>query len=93
MKKALRKWKKLSGKLVYKNHWITLHEDQVIRPDGQKGIYGYLEKPVGVFVIAYDNKNRSILLINQHRYPIKKAIFELPAGVAGSSNYLREAKR
>lgn len=91
--KKLRSWKKLSSKLIYKNPWIKIHEDQVIRPDGNKGIYGYLEKPTGVFIIPYSVKNKSIFLIRQNRYPIKKVIYEIPAGIVSSKNYLSEAKR
>ncbi len=86
-------WKKLDGKIIYKNPWIKIHEDNVIRPDGKKGIYGYLEKPTGVFVVAYSSKNKSILLLKQERYPINKTIYELPAGVVGNGNHLSEAKR
>jgi 8-oxo-dGTP pyrophosphatase MutT (NUDIX family) len=93
MKKSLRTWKKISGKLVYQNPWIKLHEDQVLRPDGKKGIYGYLEKPTGVFIIPYSNINKSVYLLKQKRYPVRKTIYEIPAGVVGNTNHLSEAKR
>jgi len=31
-------WKKLGSKAIYKNPWITVREDKVIRPDGKKGM-------------------------------------------------------
>ena len=93
MKKAQRKWKKISSKLIYQNPWIKVWEDKVIRPDGKKGIYGFLEKPTGVFVIPYSPENKSIFLLQQNRYPIKKVIYEIPAGVITTKNYLAEAKR
>ncbi len=33
------KWKKINSKIVYKNPWIEVVEDSVIRPDGKKGIH------------------------------------------------------
>jgi len=48
----MRKWKKLNSKQVYENPWIKLHEDNVLRPDGKKSIYAYIEKAAGNFIIA-----------------------------------------
>ena len=36
-------WTTLSRRLVYENPWIRVREDQVLRPDGQPGIYGVVE--------------------------------------------------
>ena len=81
----------MESKLIYQNSWIKLWGDKVIRPDGKKGIYTYLEKPPGVFVIAYEDN--SIYFLRQFRYVLKKAIIELPAGVVVGHNYLANAKR
>jgi len=73
------KWKKLSSKIVYKNPWLQLREDTVIRPDGKKGKYGIVERPPVNFIIAKD-KDKSIFFIKEYRYPVKKIILQLPAG-------------
>jgi len=73
------KWKKLSSKIAYKNSWLQLREDTVIRPDGKKGKYGIVERPPVNFIIALDQKG-SIFFIEEYRYPIKKIILQLPAG-------------
>jgi hypothetical protein len=73
------KWKKLSSKIIYKNQWLLLREDTVIRPDGSKGKYSVLEKPPVNFIIALD-KTGSIFFIKEYRYPVKKNILQLPAG-------------
>jgi hypothetical protein len=42
---------------VYENPWISVHEDQVVRPDGEPGIYGvvhYKNVAVGVPLPARD---------------------------------------
>lgn len=73
------RWKKLNSKIVYKNPWLQLREDTVIRPDGKKGKYGIVERPPVNFIIALD-KDGSIFFIKEYRYPIKKTILQLPAG-------------
>lgn len=87
-----RGWQKLSSKVVYQNQWIKIIEDQVIRPDGQPGIYAYMNKGNGSFVIAMD-KDTSIYLIEEYRYPIKKTVLQLPAGMTNGSDSLNCAKR
>jgi 8-oxo-dGTP pyrophosphatase MutT (NUDIX family) len=90
---SLRNWQRISRRLVYKNPWIKLWEDKVVRPDGEKGIYGFLEKPPGVFIIALDGNDDSIYLLKQFRYTINKSIYELPAGVINDPDLLMNAKR
>ena len=36
-------WRTLSTRPIYANPWIKVREDQVIRPDGNPGIYGVVE--------------------------------------------------
>jgi 8-oxo-dGTP pyrophosphatase MutT (NUDIX family) len=87
-----RSWKKISSKIAYSNPWIKIHEDQVIRPDGNQGIYGYLEKPPGNFIIALNQENE-IYLIKEYRYPIKQTILQLPAGIIDNGDILAQAQK
>ncbi len=73
------KWKKLSSKIIYRNPWLRLREDTVIRPDGKRGKYSIVERPPVNFVIAL-NQSELIFFIKEYRYPIKKTILQLPAG-------------
>lgn len=87
------KWKKLSTKIVYKNQWLQLREDAVIRPDGKRGIYTITERPPVNFIIAIDEQE-SIFFIKEYRYPIKKTILQLPSGTTDKNdNYLSSAKK
>lgn len=89
----LMKWKKLSSKIVYKNQWLQLREDTVIRPDGKKGKYSIVERPPVNFVIAL-NQGGSIFFIKEYRYPIKKTILQLPAGITDKNiSFLASAKK
>ncbi|MFA6391332.1 MAG: NUDIX hydrolase [Patescibacteria group bacterium] len=86
-----RTWKKLNSKIVYSNSWIKVHEDQVLKPDGKEGIYGYLEKNQACFVIALDNEE-NIYLVKQFRYALQKTILELPAGTVNNEDIADRAK-
>ena len=69
--------------MVYENPWLRLREDQVIRPDGNPGIYGVLEKAAATAVVALD-KDRNIWLVGQYRYTMGEYSWELIEGGAES---------
>jgi 8-oxo-dGTP pyrophosphatase MutT (NUDIX family) len=72
-------WKTIASKRVYDNPWIAVREDQVIRPDGERGIYGvvhYKNIAVGVLPIEEDH----IYLVGQYRYPLGQYSWEIPEG-------------
>lgn len=62
------KWKTLGSKIIHKNPWFTLREDDVIRPDGNKGKY-YVIDSNSAAIIAED-KDGKIYLVGQTRYAI-----------------------
>ncbi len=73
-------WKTLSSRAVYENPWIKVREDQVIRPDGQPGIYGvvhFKNRAVGVLPVENDG---TIWLVGQYRYPLESYSWEIPEG-------------
>jgi len=72
-------WKTLGSKLIYKNPWITLREDSVIRPDGNPGIYGVVESKIATGVVALTPDNE-VYLIGQYRYPTKHYSWEIVEG-------------
>ncbi len=78
-KSGVGKWKTISSKTVYQNPWIKVREDKIIHPNGKEGIYGVVEIPPGIFVIA-QNEQEEILLIKQMHYPTGLSSWELPGG-------------
>jgi 8-oxo-dGTP pyrophosphatase MutT (NUDIX family) len=86
-------WQTVSSKQVYDNPWITLREDQVIRPDGEPGIYGvvhYKNIAVGVLPIEDDHT----YLVGQYRYPLERYSWEIPeGGCPEGEDPLRAAQR
>jgi 8-oxo-dGTP pyrophosphatase MutT (NUDIX family) len=64
---------------MYANPWITVREDDVIRPDGKPGIYGVVEMRPSVGVVAL-NHTGQIALVSQWRYTLGKPSLEIPTG-------------
>ena len=87
-----REWQTLDKKLIYENQWLKLYEDKVIQPNGLEGIYSYLDKGKGVFVIAQD-KDQGIYMLEEYRYVIKKSVIQLPAGGSKDKDTMNDAKR
>lgn len=86
-------WRRLQRRLVYENPWIGVYEDQVLRPDGQPGIYGvvhYQNRAVGV--VAVDERDR-VLLVGQYRYTLDLYSWEIPEGGAAPGEEPLEAAR
>jgi 8-oxo-dGTP pyrophosphatase MutT (NUDIX family) len=87
-------WKTVSSQPVYKNPWIEVREDQVIRPDGQPGIYGVVHmrnQAIGVVPMDADG---NIYLVGQYRYTLNEYSWEIPEGGGDfNADPLEEAKR
>ncbi len=76
---AANPWQTVSSKQVYDNPWITLREDQVIRPDGEPGIYGVVHyKNIAVGVLPIEEGYT--YLVGQYRYPLERYSWEIPEG-------------
>lgn len=72
-------WKTLESREVYKNAWIRVREDQVIRPDGHAGIYGVVETRLATGVVALTDA-QEVYLVGQYRYTMEQYSWELPEG-------------
>lgn len=60
-------WRIEESEIKYQNHWITVREDKVLRPDGKKGIFGVVEAIGGISVLAVDDDNH-VYLTEEYRY-------------------------
>jgi len=68
----------VSSREVYRNHWMRLREDEILRSNGQKGIYGVVDKdPAAIVLPIQDGK---VWLVEQYRYTIQERALELPQG-------------
>jgi 8-oxo-dGTP pyrophosphatase MutT (NUDIX family) len=68
----------LSSREVYRNRWMRLREDEILRSNGEKGIYGVVEKDDSAIILPIDQGR--IWLVEQYRYTIQERALELPQG-------------
>lgn len=59
---------------------MRVREDAIERSDGSRGIYGVVEKPDFVAIVAIDRSRGLIHLVEQYRYPVAGRYWELPQG-------------
>ncbi len=81
MKDPRNPWTTLSSAIQYQNPWITVREDQVIRPDGKPGIYGVISAKTATGVVAL-TEAQEIVLVGQWRYPLERYSWEIVEGGA-----------
>jgi 8-oxo-dGTP pyrophosphatase MutT (NUDIX family) len=72
-------WQRLGSRVVYRNSWLAVREDAIIRPDGNEGIYGVVEMRPSTGVVAIRDDGQ-IALVNQWRYIHERMSLEIPAG-------------
>ena len=68
----------LSSREVYRNHWLRLREDQILRSNGQQGIYSVVDKDECAIILPLDQGR--IWLVEQYRYTIQERALEFPQG-------------
>lgn len=78
----------LSSSIKYQNRWMTVKENEILRPDGSTGIYGIVEKKDFAVIAAIDGD--SIYMVEQFRYPVQQRFWELPQGSWEDSDVLPE---
>ncbi len=73
-------WTLLSSEQKYDNPWIRVDEHQVLKPNGEPGIYGVVHfKNRAIGIVAIDEHDY-VYLVGQYRYPLKKYSWEIPEG-------------
>ena len=74
--------KTIDTREVYRNPWTRVREDVIERADGQRGIYGVIDKDPACIVIPLEQtpEGNFLWLVRQFRYTVKGTYFELPQG-------------
>jgi 8-oxo-dGTP pyrophosphatase MutT (NUDIX family) len=70
--------RQLSSRVVYRNPWMTVREDEIERDGGARGIYGVVEKPDSAIILAIEGDD--VYLVEQFRYAIGEGSLEFPQG-------------
>lgn len=72
----------LSSREVYRNPWLSMREDKILRSNGQAGIYSVVDKQDCAVIIPVDfaEPDGRIWLVQQFRYTVQERCLELPQG-------------
>jgi 8-oxo-dGTP pyrophosphatase MutT (NUDIX family) len=70
----------LASREVYRNPWLRVREDDILRSNGQRGIYGVVDKDDCAIILPIETETNHIWLVEQFRYTIQERALELPQG-------------
>jgi len=79
LKKNIGPYTILNSKIVYKNPWITVQEDGVIRESGQEGIFGIVKMVSGSSILPVD-ENNNVYLVKEFKYAAERETIEVISG-------------
>jgi len=68
----------LSSREIYRNRWLRLREDRILRSTGKEGIYSVVDKDECAIILPIENGR--VWLVEQFRYTIQARAWELPQG-------------
>jgi ADP-ribose pyrophosphatase len=71
--------RRLSGEQVFDGKLLKVHRDEVLLPDGSRGVREYIRHPGAVAIVPLFD-DRRVLLERQFRYPFNREFLEIPAG-------------
>lgn len=73
-------WTTVSTASIYDNPWISVREDQVLKPTGTPGIYGVVSfKNKAIGIVPVDQEGYTYL-VGQFRYTLNEYSWEIPEG-------------
>ena len=85
-------FKTLSQKIVWSCPWYAVRQDQIILPDGRRGVYNVVQKEPAVWILPVTTGNQ-IVMIKSYRYTVDDWCWEIPAGGVKPGQPLLEAAR
>lgn len=73
-------WKMLRSRFIYENPWISVREEDVLKPNGAPGIYGVVSfKNKAIGIVPIDSEGYTYL-VGQFRYTLNEYTWEIPEG-------------
>src|SRR5579863_9891694 len=68
----------LASREVYRNQWLRLREDRILRSNGKEGIYSVVDKDDCAIILPIEDG--WVWLVEQFRYTVGERALELPQG-------------
>jgi ADP-ribose pyrophosphatase len=68
----------LASREIYRNQWLRLREDKILRSNGKEGIYSVVDKDDCAIILPI--QDGKVWLVEQFRYTIQERALELPQG-------------
>ena len=74
--------KTISSREVYRNPWTSVREDVIERGNGDRGIYGVVDKDPATIIIPLERTGEGefVTLVKQFRYTVQGTFLEFPQG-------------
>ncbi len=74
--------KTISSREVYRNPWTSVREDVIERANGQRGIYGVIDKDPACIIVPLEHAadGEYVWLVEQFRYTVMGRFMEFPQG-------------
>lgn len=86
-------WKIVQSREIYRDPWIGVRVDDVIRPDGKPGIHSIIDIKPGVCVLAVDAE-RNVYLTEEFHYAVGRVTLEaVSGGIESGETPLETAQR
>lgn len=83
----------LASRIVYQNQYLTLKEDQVLRPNGSAGPFSWFEMKPGAIVLALSDR-QEVTLVREYKYAIGRPSLEaIGGGIDPGETPLQAARR
>src|SRR5262245_53105601 len=86
-------WKIVASHELYRDPWIVIRKDDVIRPDGKPGIHSVIGINAGVTVLALDEQG-CVHLTEEFHYAVGRVTLEAVSGaIDAGEDTLAAARR
>lgn len=86
-------WQIVRSEEVYRDPWIAVRRDEVIRPDGKPGTHSVVTLKPGVTVLAIDDAD-NVFLTEEFHYGVGRVTVEaVSGGIEPGENPVETAKR
>ena len=75
----------IASRRVFEGRVAAMRSDQVAMPGGVYSQRDVVELPGAVGIVAVD-ENDNVLLVCQYRHPVRRRLWEIPAGLLDSTS-------